>query len=87
MSGNVVVDRSKEVAFPRSYQPSQGVAVDTDGNEDLYSKLKGLEKQLEFLEIQVGLYSIITAGSVHSINLCVYSSIPVILICDVGGIY
>lgn len=53
MSGNVVVDRSKEVAFPRSSQPPQGIPVDTDGNEDLYSKLKALEKQLEFLEIQV----------------------------------
>lgn len=53
MSGNVVVDRSKEVAFPRSYQPSQGIPADTDGNEDLYTKLKALEKQLEFLEIQV----------------------------------
>lgn len=76
MSGNVVVDRSKEVAFPRSSQPPQGIPVDIDGNEDLYSKLKALEKQLEFLEIQVSFLFNIDLDN-QNVILCLLAHISV----------
>jgi hypothetical protein len=59
MSGNVAVETQKpEVfSFPLSHEQtpmSGGVQGHTDGKDvDLYSKLKSLERQLEFLEIQV----------------------------------
>jgi len=59
MSGNVAVETQKpEVfSFPLSHEPTPvpgGMHGHTEGKDvDLYSKLKSLERQLEFLEIQV----------------------------------
>jgi len=57
MSGNVVVDRAKDVVMDGRWEPQQQHVGLTnrfnDGESDLYAKLKSLERQLEFLEIQV----------------------------------
>ena len=59
MSGTVAIERSKDVvSFPLGddSQPTRGAqpSVQPQGKDiDLYYRLKSLERQLEFLEIQV----------------------------------
>lgn len=59
MSGNVAVEtRKPEVfSFPLSNHGQTAVSGGMQGqgkSVDLYTRLKSLERQLEFLEIQVG---------------------------------
>jgi hypothetical protein len=57
MSGNVVVDRAKDVVMDGRWELQQQHVGQkhrlNDSDGDLYAKLKSLERQLEFLEIQV----------------------------------